>query len=81
QRHLTREYVDGFEPDHEVPASAPMRKPQVHGQPRMQQHHKRPAGDGQHTSRGRGGEGHNRPQQRNQRPGNRSSRPARGNSR
>jgi len=81
QRHLTREYVDGFEPDHEVPASAPMRKPQVHGQARIQQHHKRPAGDAQHTSRGRGSEGHNRPQQRNQRPGNRSSRPARGNSR
>ena len=27
QRHITREYVDGFEPDHEVPASAPLRKP------------------------------------------------------
>jgi len=78
QRHLTREYVDGFEPDHEVPPSAPLRKPQVHGQARMQQHHKRPAGDGKHTSRGRGSEGHNRPQQRNRRPGSRSARPAQG---
>ena len=79
QRHLTREYVDGFEPDHDVPASAPMRKPQVHGQGRIQQHHKRPtgAGDGKHTSRGRGSEGHNRPQQRSKRPGGRS-RPALG---
>jgi ATP-dependent RNA helicase RhlE len=25
QRHITREYVGGFEPDHEVPASAPLR--------------------------------------------------------
>ncbi len=81
QRHLAREYVDGFEPHHEVPASAPMRKPQVHGQARIQQHHKRPGGEGQHTARGRGSEGHNRPQQRNKRPGNRSSRPAQGNSR
>ena len=75
QRHLPREYVDGFEPDHEVPTSAPLRKPQVHG--RAQQHHKR-AAEGQHTSRGRGSEGHNRPQQRKRRPGNRGARPAQG---
>lgn len=29
QRHLAREYVDGFEPDHEVPASAPLKKPRT----------------------------------------------------
>ena len=34
QRHITREYVDGFEPDHEVPASAPLRKPRRVG-PKM----------------------------------------------
>jgi hypothetical protein len=61
-----------------VPPSAPLRKPQVHGQARMQQHHKRPAGDARHPSRSRGSEGHNRPQQRNRRPGNRSARPAQG---
>ncbi len=73
QRHLTREYVDGFEPDHEVPASAPMRKPQVHG--RARQHHKS-GGEGRHTSRGRGSDGHNRPQR-----GNRSRQTQRGNTR
>ena len=64
QRHLPREYVDGFEPDHEVPASAPLRKP------RGSQGHRPRAGgkpgqrDGKRASnsRGRGGEGRNRPQ-------------------
>ena len=27
QRHILREYVSGFEPEHEVPPSAPLRKP------------------------------------------------------
>ncbi|KZX60335.1 ATP-dependent RNA helicase RhlE [Halioglobus sp. HI00S01] len=26
QRHITREYVDGFEPEHEVPENAPLRR-------------------------------------------------------
>jgi ATP-dependent RNA helicase RhlE len=37
QRHIRREYVDGFEPDHELPASSPLRKPHSSG-------HARPGG-------------------------------------
>jgi ATP-dependent RNA helicase RhlE len=69
QRHLTREYVDGFEPDHEVPPNAPLRKPQGSG--RSSQRH-RAADGGRHSARGRGSEGHNRPRQRGRRSGNRS---------
>jgi ATP-dependent RNA helicase RhlE len=32
QRHITREYIGGFEPGHEVPASAPLRKARPSGQ-------------------------------------------------
>jgi ATP-dependent RNA helicase RhlE len=71
QRHIRREYVDGFEPGHEVPASAPLRKPHAQRQP---QAHKPPGGEQNRngrrpTSRGRGSEGHNRPR-RNRRAGN-----------
>lgn len=31
QRHITREYVGGFEPDHEVPVSAPLRRSRSSG--------------------------------------------------
>ena len=79
QRHLPREYVEGFEPDHELPASAPLRKPQVHGRPRA--HNKKGGGDARHTSRGRGSGGHNRPAQRNRSSSNRSSQAQRGNTR
>jgi ATP-dependent RNA helicase RhlE len=70
QRHITREYVDGFEPDHELPASAPLRKPYSQGHAKAG----KPPGGAQHrnarpTSRGRGSEGHNRPR-RNSRTGN-----------
>jgi len=64
QRHITREYISGFEPDHEVPANAPLRKP---GQPRQGQ---RKSGGGNNsrggaqTARGRGSEGHKRPRRR-----------------
>ena len=65
QRHITREYVDGFEPDHEVPASAPLRKLRTSGQ------RKNAGGRGRRddkqpgpTSRGRSTEGHNRPRQK-----------------
>jgi ATP-dependent RNA helicase RhlE len=71
QRHITREYVDGFEPDHELPASAPLRKPSAavrsqQGKPQGA----RPAGSGRpnSTSRRRGSAGHNRPR-RNSRAG------------
>ena len=66
QRHLTREYVDGFEPDHEVPPSAPLRRPRQAGQgPR----HDGGSKGGSNTSRGRGSEGHNRPRRRRARAG------------
>jgi ATP-dependent RNA helicase RhlE len=65
QRHLTREYIDGFEPKHEVPDSAPLRKPRPAGQsaPRRQHGGNKP-GEGKHTTRNRGGEGHRRPTRR-----------------
>lgn len=31
QKHLPREYIDGFEPDHEVPQSSPLRRPKQTG--------------------------------------------------
>ena len=72
QRHLTREYVDGFEPDHDVPPSAPLRKPRQPGQRQHQKRHTgRQADGGKHTSRGRGSEGHNRPRSQRQSSGNR----------
>ena len=47
QRHITREYIDGFEPDHEVPPSAPLRKPRKLGPRRTAggggRHSKKPA--------------------------------------
>ena len=65
QRHLPRQYIDGFEPDHEVPASVPLRAPRrPGGRPT------RPGGGGgKHTARGRGGEGHKRPRRRRPRAG------------
>lgn len=77
QRHLTREYIDGFEPDHEVPPSPPLRKPRQ-AQARRPS---RPKGDGKHTARGRGSEGHNRPQQRKRRPVKRPRQAPSGNTR
>ena len=69
QRHITREYIGGFEPDHEVPASAPLRKPKQAGQGK----HRR-GGGGQHTARGRGSEGHQRPPRRRRRRAGSSAR-------
>ncbi|PLW69721.1 DEAD/DEAH box helicase [Pseudohalioglobus lutimaris] len=60
QRHLKREYISGFEPDHEVPASAPLRKPKQAGRPGGG----KGRGGGKHTARGRGSDGHNRPRRR-----------------
>jgi ATP-dependent RNA helicase RhlE len=64
QRHLTREYVDGFEPDHELPPSGPLRKPRDSGH----SHRGKPQGNGARrsgapagTSRRRGSGGNNRP--------------------
>ena len=69
QRHITREYIDGFEPDHEVPPSAPLRKPRRPGQQRQQpKSDGRAAGDRKHAPRG--GAGHNRPRRRGRSSGN-----------
>ena len=64
QRHLTREYVDGFEPDHELPPSGRLRKPRDSGH----SHRGKPQGNGARrsgapagTSRRRGSGGNNRP--------------------
>jgi ATP-dependent RNA helicase RhlE len=63
QRQLTREYIGGFEPRHEVPASAPLRRTrQGKSQPRQQ---RSGSDEGRPTSRGRGGEGHKRPRRKN----------------
>jgi ATP-dependent RNA helicase RhlE len=71
QRHLTREYIDGFEPDHDVPPSAPLRKPRKPGQGHHQKRHTGSRADGgKHTSRGRGSEGHNRPRRGRRSSGN-----------
>ncbi len=77
QRHLPREYVDGFEPDHEVPPNAPLRKPQTPGKGRRQHNN---SANSQRKSRGdQGKEG---PARRKRRPVNRGSRPGqRGNTR
>ena len=64
QRHITREYVDGFEPDHEVPASAPLRKPRTSGQGKPAGGRGRRDDKLAPTSRGRSAEGNNRPRQK-----------------
>jgi ATP-dependent RNA helicase RhlE len=68
QRHLTRDYIPGFEPEHELPASAPLRKPRQPGQGRPKHQQPKPD-DGLHTARGRGSEGHRRPRRRRRRAG------------
>ena len=72
QKHITREYVDGFEPDHELPPSGLLSK--SHKAKRAAKagkghHHKHQGGD--HTARGRGSDGHNRPSRR-KRPANKN---------
>lgn len=57
QRHIAREYVGGFEPGHELPASAPMRKPQLHGKARLQRTTALEAGDSVQGSEGSDGQG------------------------
>ena len=60
QRHITREYIGGFEPDHELPESGAIPRPRGPSRP-----HKPGKGGKTHranTSRGRGSEGHSRPE-------------------
>jgi ATP-dependent RNA helicase RhlE len=69
QKHLTREYIGGFEPKHEVPPSAPLRKPRQAGQTKPKRKHSghnpgHNTGDGNRTRRPRSGEGHQRPGRR-----------------
>ena len=67
QKHIPREYIDGFEPDHELPNSGALRSPRGPSRP-----HKPGKGykmRGENTARGRGSEGHNRPE--NAEPGRR----------
>ncbi|MEH6583257.1 MAG: DEAD/DEAH box helicase [Halioglobus sp.] len=57
QKHIKREYISGFEPDHELPESGPLR---AH---RVKRPHKPGKGrkSGDNTARNRGSDGHNRP--------------------
>jgi len=73
QRHIPREYVDGFEPGHEVPDNAPLRKPRGSKDSSGQGRKRAGSGKqgGRNSSRGRGGEGHKRPGSR-RRSGGRS---------
>lgn len=60
QRHVVREYIDGFEPDHELPESGGIRPPRKASRP-----HKPGKGQkarGPNTARGRGSDGHSRPE-------------------
>jgi len=63
QRHITREYIGGFEPDHEVPDNAPLRKPRGPGKTGSQGENRRPARK-RGNSHGRDGEGQRRPRRR-----------------
>jgi ATP-dependent RNA helicase RhlE len=74
QKHIPREYLDGFEPVHELPASTPLRKPRAAGQSRPS----RPAGaggprkpGGAAAARSHRGDGRKRPR-RNRRAGGNS---------
>ncbi len=75
QKHITREYIGGFEPDHELPPSGPLSK--SHKAKRSASagkgHHHKHRGD-DNTARGKGSEGHNRPGRR-KRPGKKSGSP------
>lgn len=68
QQHITREYFPGFEPEHEVPDSAPLRRPRKPGQPGPK-HGGKSGGQGRQTARGRGSEGHKPPRRRRRRAG------------
>ena len=58
QRHITRDYVSGHEPVHELPESAPLRKPAgARRKPAGGQGNSDGRGDGRGNSRGRSGQG------------------------
>jgi ATP-dependent RNA helicase RhlE len=63
QRHLMREYIGGFEPDHEVPPSAPVRKPKKKAG-KSGSGKRYGAGPARQTARGRSNDGPGRPRRR-----------------
>lgn len=58
QRHITRQYIDGFEPEHEVPASSALRRP---GQKKARHGKAGNRSRGAKPASNRGGAGHKRP--------------------
>jgi ATP-dependent RNA helicase RhlE len=62
QKHITREYIDGFEPDHDVPESGSLRAPKTQRPHKPSKGHKMKAKTGSNTGRGRGSQGHSRPE-------------------
>ncbi|MCB1678749.1 MAG: DEAD/DEAH box helicase [Halioglobus sp.] len=71
QRHLEREYIDGFEPEHEVPPNAALRSPRQRGGGSGQPSAGRTA-DGRSAPQGRRPEGHQRPRRGRRRGGRHS---------
>lgn len=77
QRHLTRDYIDGFEPEHELPESRPLRKPQAaRGQGGQQRNSgggspkSKPGNAGRGRKRGAGGQGKGQGKSQSQGAGN-----------
>jgi ATP-dependent RNA helicase RhlE len=60
QKHITREYIGGFEPDHEVPESGPLRTPKSRRPHKPGKGHKMKAA-GSNTAKDQAGRGHSRP--------------------
>jgi ATP-dependent RNA helicase RhlE len=75
QKHITREYVDGFEPDHEVPESGSLSRPARRSGPRPNKPGKGHKNRRNNTARGSGSDGHRRPEgaEAGRRHGGRSS--------
>jgi ATP-dependent RNA helicase RhlE len=65
QKHIPREYFDGFEPDHEVPENAPLRGAHKPSRSRSRKPAAGARGKRDNSARNRGSEGHKRPRRRN----------------
>ncbi|MEH6590370.1 MAG: DEAD/DEAH box helicase [Halioglobus sp.] len=61
QKHITREYIDDFEPDHELPESSPLRAPKSRRPHKPGKGHKMKAHAGNSTAKDRGSRGHGKP--------------------
>lgn len=66
-RHIERDYIPGFEPDHEVPDNAPLQRASQAKKSGGGRHHQRRA-EG-NTARGRGSDGHKPARRRRRRAG------------